>query len=191
MNTRILLLLTLSIVTACIVLYIKATSIARTIPTDCIPTFQDGDGPYYISNAPFRDVLVPATASGEVLRVRGTLFRNDCKTAVAGAVIDIWQADDTGTYTPDWYRGRITTDKNGSYDFRTVMPKGYGEGTGYRPPHIHFKVWEQDVLRITSEMFFPEVRGRAGFADAYIMKLKSRTKLGKIEHEGYHDIILP
>ncbi len=178
---------------ACGFLYWKVaagTSI-RHESVDCIPTFQDGDGPYYISDAPFRDVLMPATASGDVLKVSGTLYRNDCNTAVAGAVIDIWQADDTGTYKSDWHRGRITTNKNGSYNFKTVMPGGYGEGTGYRPPHIHFKIWEHGVLRITSEMFFPEVRGRAGFADTYIIKLKSRTKLGKIEHEGYHDIILP
>ena len=77
------------------------------------------------------------------------------------------------------------------YFFETVIPKGYGEGTGYRPPHIHFKVFLNDKEVITSQMFFPQIKGTPGFEDAYIMKLDRKMDSGKITNEGHHNIILP
>lgn len=158
--------------------------------TNCIPTFPDGDGPYYRPDSPFRDKLAQ-THRGEKLVVYGQVLRSDCKTPMKNIILDIWQADETGIYHEDSYRGKVRTDSNGFYVFETVKPKGYGEGTGYRPPHIHFKVWEENRLIITSEMFFPEVKGTTGFEDAFIMKLVSEGK-GKDKHlKGYHDIIVP
>jgi catechol 1,2-dioxygenase len=154
---------------------------------DCVPTFPDGGGPYYQENSPFRQKIVPEQNSGERLMVSGKVLRSDCKTPVANAVLDIWQADETGEYQDNWYRGKVRTDREGNYSFETVVPKGYGEGTGYRPPHIHFKVFEGDREIITSQMFFPEVQGTPGFDDAYIMRVETNSGV----HEGYHDIILP
>lgn len=161
----------------------KRTYPKRLSPTICKPTFPDGDGPYYQTNAPFREKLSPDEALGEQLIVHGKLLKSDCKTVVPNAVLDIWQADPNGKYQADSFRGRVKTDNEGNYEFETLMPKGYGEGTGYRPPHIHFKVWVDDKLIITSEMFFPEVKGTPGFDEAYIMDLQPPY--------GYHDIILP
>ena len=168
-----------------------ANTSSLPLPTNCIPTFPDGGGPYYYPDAPFRKVLVPQNTKGEKLIVRGKLLKNDCKTSVSNAVLDIWQADETGTYQKDWYRGKVRTDSGGNYEFETVMPKGYGSGTGYRPSHIHFKVFINDKLIITSEMFFPEVQGKPGFNDAYIMKLEKKNTWGKIVNYGYHHIVLP
>lgn len=156
----------------------------------CVPTFADGDGPYYESNAPERNEITPATASGELLVVTGTVTENDCVTPVADAVLDIWQADERGFYDRQWYRGRVRTDNKGLYYFKTVVPKGYGEGTAYRPPHIHFKVWQGSTLRITSEMFLPAARAQ-GIQEAYIMQLETNTKNGTLVHEGSHHIVLP
>ena len=158
---------------------------------NCVPTFADGDGPYYKQNSVERYKLVPDNNQGEKLVISGKLLRSDCKTPIANAVLDIWQADENGTYQDDWYRGRIKTDKRGNYRFETVWPKGYGEGTAFRPPHVHFKVWENNNLLITSEMFFPDVRGKQGFNDAYIMRILSKISNGKHTHRGFHDIILP
>ena len=159
--------------------------------TECVPTFADGGGPYYKPTAPFREVLVDEGADGEPLTVRGKILLNDCKTPVTNAVLDIWQANASGSYEDEWYRGKVRTDDEGNYAFTTVVPKGYGEGTGYRPPHIHFKVFVNDTEIITSQMFFPEVKGREGFNDAYIMELESTTTANGKHHKGYHDIILP
>ena len=157
----------------------------------CTPAFADGGGPYYKYNAPFRYKIVPDENDGEKVIVKGKLLRSDCKTAVANAVIDIWQANEKGNYEDDWYRGKITTDKTGYYSFETVKPKGYGEGTARRPPHIHFKVFIESAEIITSQMFFPDVSGKPGFNDAYIMKLESAESSGEKYQIGYHDIILP
>lgn len=157
----------------------------------CISTFADGGGPYYKENAPFREKIVPDSTNGEELTVRGRILKNDCITPIRGAVLDIWQANDEGSYEDDYYRGKVRSNEKGEYTFETVVPKGYGEGTAFRPPHIHFKVYIDDQEVITSQMFFPESQGRPGFNDAYIMSLKSVSRFGKYSHEGTHDIIVP
>lgn len=161
------------------------------VKKECIPTFADGGGPYYKNDSPFRTKIVPDKTEGEKLTVSGRVLEKDCKTPVEGAVLDIWQANEEGSYQEKYYRGKVRSDNNGEYTFETVVPKGYGEGTGYRPPHIHFKVFVNDVEIVTSQMFFPEVRGREGFNDAYIMTLESKELFGKKTHKGFHNIILP
>lgn len=178
---------------------VRDNQTAEIIPEDltnitkkeCVPTFADGGGPYYLSNAPFRNKIAPDINNGEKLIVKGKILENDCKTIVANATLDIWQANESGDYEDEWYRGQVKTDSNGNYEFETVIPEGYGEGTGYRPPHIHFKVFKGNAEIITSQMFFPEVQGTPGFEDAYIMKVESTEKNGMQIHNGYHDIILP
>jgi hydroxyquinol 1,2-dioxygenase len=80
---------------------------------------------------------------------------------VAGAVLDVWQADTEGAYEvqiPDLdearLRAKYTTREDGSYCLRTIAPKGYTipmDGpvgdlvarTGishFRPAHIHFLI---------------------------------------------------
>lgn len=164
---------------------------AIIIQKDCIATFADGGGPYYKDNSPFRTKIVPGKTEGEKLVVSGKILEKDCITPVGNAVLDIWQANEEGSYQEEYYRGKVRSGRNGEYTFETVVPKGYGEGTGYRPPHIHFKVFVNDIEIITSQMFFPEVRGREGFNDAYIMSLESRELFGIKSHKGSHNIILP
>lgn len=157
----------------------------------CTPAFQDGGGPYYKSNVPFRSKIAPDVNNGEKLIIKGRVLRVNCKIPVPGAVIDLWQASEEGSYQDEYYRGKILADKNGNFKFETVIPKGYGEGTAFRPPHIHFKVFIDNKEMITSQMFFPESKGKPGFDDAYIMSLESKKFLGKTVYRGYHYIILP
>lgn len=172
-------------------LMVGVNSARLPMPDSCTPTFFDGGGPYYKPNVNFRKKIAPKNNNGEKLTVRGRLLRRDCKTPVRGAILDIWQANESGNYEDEWYRGKVRTDIRGNYEFETVIPKGYGEGTGYRPPHIHFKVFEDQKEIITSQMFFPEVAGTPGFDNAFIMQTKSQKRNGKIEHLGSHNIILP
>jgi protocatechuate 3,4-dioxygenase beta subunit len=154
---------------------------------NCVPTFADGGGPYYKPNSPFRTKIVPENTSGQKLTVSGKVLMNDCKTVMPNAVLDIWQADENGKYQDSWYRGQVRTDSEGNYSFESVLPKGYGEGTGYRPPHIHFKVFVNNQEIITSQMFFPDVTGRSGFDNAFIVKLEKNNS----EFKASHNIILP
>lgn len=166
----------------------EANRISAIDPSNCIPTFADGGGPYYQPNTPFRKNLAPGNNKGVKLAVNGKILEKDCKTPVSNAVLDVWQANESGNYEDEWYRGQIRTGRDGSYKFETVIPKGYGEGTAFRPPHIHFKVWLDGKELITSQMFFPESKGKPGFNDAYIMEVESKNNNS---FEGYHDIILP
>jgi len=167
------------------------TSVDENKKTNCVPAFVDGGGPYYKPNTPFRKALSQQSAFGEKLIVEGRVLQNDCKTPLSNAVIDIWHSDENGKYQDDWYRGKIRANKNGNYSFQTVIPKGYGEGTGYRPPHIHFKIFVDDKEIITSQMFFPDVAGKAGFDDAYIMRVTKNPHDDSVQTNAYHDIIVP
>jgi protocatechuate 3,4-dioxygenase beta subunit len=161
-----------------------------SLAKNCVPTFVDGGGPYYQSNTPMRSELAPTVNSGEKLIVTGKVVEKDCVTPVANAIVDIWQANESGSYEDEWYRGRVPTNQSGEYTFTTVIPKGYGEGTGYRPPHIHFKIWQENSERITSQMFLPASREQ-GIEEAYIIKLETKEVSGMKINYGTHDIVLP
>ena len=127
------------------------------------------EGPYYPVDLPQETdndlVLVgdgPA-ADGNILYLDGRVL-SASGTAIAGARVEIWQTDPSGIYLhPSAPRteerdsnfqffGTSTTDADGHYSFRTLLPGRYRP----RRPHIHFKVFvaEQNVL--TSQFYFDE-----------------------------------
>ena len=79
-------------------------------------------------------------------------------TAVAGAVLDVWQADEDGAYEAQLavdearLRAKYTAREDGTYCVRTIAPKGYSipmdgpvgelirqtEISHFRPAHVHF-----------------------------------------------------
>lgn len=105
-------------------------------------------------------------ASGEIIEVEGRVL--DANGApVAGAVVDIWQANAAGRYDHEQdpnpapidtnFQGWaiMTTDENGRYAFKTVRPGAYPVSeTWTRPPHIHFKVSRRGYREITTQMYF-------------------------------------
>ena len=111
------------------------------------------DYPHGTNIARANDADPPMEVRGRVLDVQGK--------ALAGAVVDVWQADPKGMYEnqdpaqPDMnLRGRFTTDAQGAFHFKTVKPAGYPVPTDgpcgdllraqlrqpYRPAHLHFMV---------------------------------------------------
>ena len=89
---------------------------------------------------------------------------------LAGARVDIWQANNNGRYThpddpnpapldPNFQGVGITqTDKDGLYGFKTIKPAAYELkylGTpGWRARHIHFKVAHEKAQSLTTQMYF-------------------------------------
>ena len=133
------------------------------------PTPGQTEGPFYPVN--WLDdidndlVLVKgegATAFGTVLHVRGRVMDRS-RQPVAGAIVEIWQCDANGVYHHPWDergrrtadagfqgRGRVETDAEGRYVFRTIKPAGYSG----RTPHIHFKIMQPGGDTLVTQMYF-------------------------------------
>ncbi|WP_044591480.1 protocatechuate 3,4-dioxygenase [Bradyrhizobium sp. LTSPM299] len=107
----------------------------------------------------------PGHASGEILMVQGHVLTLTGRP-VAGARIEIWQANSAGKYRhpsdktsepldPNFDGFAVlTTDQEGGYSFRTVKPGGYRTPHGdLRPPHIHFLV-DFGADRLITQMYF-------------------------------------
>ena len=105
--------------------------------------------------------------------IHGTVTGLDGKP-VAGAVVECWHAnshgfyshfDPTGKQSEFNLRGAVRTGADGKYEFRTLMPVGYGcppQGAtqqllnglgrhGNRPAHVHFFVDSPDHRKLTTQ----------------------------------------
>lgn len=141
----------------------------------CHPTEQDIIGPFYRFGAPFETRIAGPDEAGDRLIVSGTVYSQDCRTPVANALIEVWQANKEGRYdtnTPGNFterhtfrlRGMMLTDRRGRYEFETVMPGRYPVPPGLpgleqfagltRPAHIHFRVAEPLHIPLTTQLYF-------------------------------------
>jgi protocatechuate 3,4-dioxygenase beta subunit len=108
----------------------------------------------------------PGRAQGQVIHLMGRVL--DTKgEPVAGARVEIWQANTHGRYThpsdsnpapldPNFEGfGVQITDHEGRYRFKTIKPDGYPTHIpGWkRPPHIHFDVTGK-VDKLVTQMYF-------------------------------------
>ena len=136
-------------------------------------------GPFFVEGAPEvengADISngakgAPCLVSGSVRSVDGS--------AIAGAVINVWQSDDEGFYDvqqkgiqPDFnLRGIFRTGPDGRYWFRAVKPKFYpipNDGPvgklltalgrqPYRPAHLHFIIKANGFDTLTTHIFDPD-----------------------------------
>ena len=136
------------------------------------------EGPYYVPDAP----ELPAECTLEMRDDEpGTplLFQGQVRGVdgipLAGAVVDIWHADDAGFYAqfapglPDWlFRARVTADSEGRFFINTMQPAPYQIPTdgscgrliaaagwhAWRPAHIHLKVSAPGHRLITTQLYF-------------------------------------
>lgn len=133
-------------------------------------------GPFHVVASPPRELgdSIDEVGSGQPCVVTGRVVSVD-GTPLAGASVDVWQADANGFYDvqqPDSVpvgnlRGLFTTDEEGGFEFRTVMPRHYPiptdgpvgrmlERTGrhpYRPAHIHFIAEAAGHQPVTTHVF--------------------------------------
>lgn len=136
------------------------------------------EGPLYVAGAPLRDAVskidLDADADAGPLVIRGKVTGPDGQP-VAGAVVECWHAnsngfyshfDPTGAQSPFNLRGAVRTDAQGKYEFRTLMPVGYGcppQGAtqqlldalarhGNRPAHVHFFVTSEQHRKLTTQI---------------------------------------
>jgi hydroxyquinol 1,2-dioxygenase len=149
--------------------------IAVNHPTGGTATESTVLGPFFVAGAPEFELGddISGGAAGEPCSFSGTV-RDPDGEPIAGAVLDVWQSDETGNYDvqyPDLDhpqgRGRIRTDEHGRYAFRSVRPDAYpiphdgpvGEllraaGRGpMRPAHVHFKITAPGYRTLITHIF--------------------------------------
>lgn len=110
------------------------------------------EGPYFKAGSPARRTLVDSGVVGTRLTLTGHVYTAGC-AAVAGAVLDFWQADGNGQYDNSGFRlrGHQQTGADGGYQLDTVVPGRYPG----RTEHIHVKVAGPGKPALTSQLFFP------------------------------------
>jgi protocatechuate 3,4-dioxygenase beta subunit len=124
---------------------------------ECVETEDNIEGPFYKAGAPDRETLLEPGMRGTRLILTGRVATTHC-APLAGAVLDVWQADDSGQYDNSGFtlRGRFHTDKSGLYRIETIVPKHYkiGGSQMYRPAHIHVKVSAPGAPLLTTQIYF-------------------------------------
>jgi protocatechuate 3,4-dioxygenase beta subunit len=93
---------------------------------------------------------------GQPLLLIGFVMTPDCQR-IEGVLVDIWQADASGTYDLAGYRlrGHTFTDADGRFEVETIVP---GEYPG-RTEHIHIKLTPAGGSTLTTQLYFPEAGG--------------------------------
>jgi hydroxyquinol 1,2-dioxygenase len=131
-------------------------------------------GPFHVDNAPeFNNGDdVGAGAPGVPAYVKGNVRGLDGKP-IAGALIDVWQADGDGWYDVQLpagtlnARGRLKADAKGNYWFKSVWPTHYSIPTdgpvgdmmrasarhAFRPAHLHFMLQAPGYERLITHVF--------------------------------------
>jgi len=131
-------------------------------------------GPFYVAGSP--EVLLGGDiangAGGEPCWVEGTVTDTSGR-ALAGARLEVWEADDDGLYDMQYPDGRMAarahlyTDDDGGYRFWALTPTPYpipddgpvGEllaltnRSPLRAPHLHFMVTHKGTRRLTTHVF--------------------------------------
>ncbi len=100
--------------------------------------------------------IAPKSEPGDVMVVRGHVFKADGSTPAEGAIVFAYHTDAKGLYNqkgkPGWrLRGWAVTDKSGAYEFTTIRPAPYPSGTV--PAHIHLTVEGGGLPRQWTEEF--------------------------------------
>jgi len=136
-------------------------------------------GPFHLDNAPELPLgaNICLDQKGTPMLVRGRILATD-GTPLAGARVDVWQANDEGFYDvqqkgiqPDFnLRGVFRTNEAGEYRFTGVKPKFYpipDDGPvgqlllalgrhPYRPAHLHYILSADGFQTLTTHIFDPD-----------------------------------
>lgn len=118
-------------------------------------TENNREGPFYKPGAPVRSVLLEDGMAGTPLTVTGRVLDTSGRP-LKGALLDFWQADNTGTYDNTGFRlrGRLYAGDDGRYTLRTIRPLHYGEPGDMRPAHLHVKASFETSPVLTTQVYF-------------------------------------
>jgi hydroxyquinol 1,2-dioxygenase len=132
-------------------------------------------GPFFVEGAPRYEngADIARGAGGEPCWVSGSVS-DLAGNPIAGAVVDVWQADEAGCYDvqyPDLdehrVRGRFVTLESGAFHFKSIVASSYPiphdgpvgkmlAATGrhpWRPAHLHFMIVAKGFKRLITHVF--------------------------------------
>ncbi|MCX4703211.1 intradiol ring-cleavage dioxygenase [Streptomyces sp. NBC_01373] len=133
-------------------------------------------GPFHMVESPPREPgdLIALDGKGEQCLVTGRVT-DEQGNPLANATVDVWQANAEGFYDVQQpgiqpernLRGLFTTDDNGEFWFRSIVPRFYPIPTDgpvgrlleathrhpYRPAHVHFLVTAQGHRPLITHLF--------------------------------------
>jgi hydroxyquinol 1,2-dioxygenase len=158
-------------------------------------------GPFHVDDAPRLPAGsdLAAGAPGEPLFVDVEVVGLDGRP-VAGAEVDVWQADEEGLYDvqrPELgatrrARGVLVTDEGGRTRFRSIVPVAYPVPTDgpvgqllvatgrhpWRPAHIHFLIRAPGFRTLTTHIF----RDPDPYLDSDVVFGVRSSLIGRFEH---------
>ena len=142
------------------------------------PTQANNLGPFFREGAPHCEngaSLLRSPTPGPELKFKGYVTDLQGKP-VSGALVDVWHSSPIGLYENQDptqaemnLRGKLTTQADGSFSFRTVKPAGYPVPTdgptgallraqrrhNFRPAHLHFLIHKPGYKTIASQVYDP------------------------------------
>jgi protocatechuate 3,4-dioxygenase beta subunit len=138
------------------------------------PTIPETAGPYFKPQSPLRSDLREPGIVGRRVELSGQVLTRACRP-LAGALVDLWHANDHGEYDNKGFRlrGHLFTDSEGRYAFHTILPGLYPG----RTRHYHVKVQAPAAALLTTQFYFPnEERNRTDglFRSELVMKVTDR-----------------
>ena len=148
---------------------------------------------------------------GENCFIRGTVTDSN-GSPVSGALVDVWQSGPDGLYDVQKennivdLRGKMKTDFNGNYSFRTVKPQFYPVPTDgpvgkilnslgrhpFRPAHIHFMIKAQGYVDLTTHVFIdgdPYLDSDTVFAVKESLIRKLTNNIDKNTGEKFQELV--
>lgn len=152
-------------------------------PEDPIREDRNPATPIYLANDGDLTIVKGRSglADGQKVYVKGQVTNAACQP-IPNATLIVWQASKSGRYnhkgddenhdfhhpktgeiikrTMDHsfqYWGKILTNENGEYEFKTIVPGFYPadlQSGWYRPPHIHFMVSATGYPQLVTQLYF-------------------------------------
>jgi protocatechuate 3,4-dioxygenase alpha subunit len=109
-------------------------------------------GPYFAIGLPWPDG--PEVVPGGDVVIGGRVLDGE-REPIPDALIETWQADPSGSYEAEGFRGlgRCPTDGDGRWEIRTVKPGAVGD----QAPHLAVAVFARGLLNhVVTRIYFPE-----------------------------------
>ncbi|GIT90822.1 protocatechuate 3,4-dioxygenase subunit alpha [Jannaschia pagri] len=125
----------------------------------------------------------PIMAEGQPVTLRGRILDGE-GASVTDAVLEVWQADGTGT--PGIWARRSTDGPDGDWVLDTVRPGPMRFDGGWMAPHIALWIVARGInLGLQTRIYFPEDDHSADAVLAQVPPGRRRTLMAVPDADGY------